>query len=147
MVARLEKLAKGGKLPGFIAKQAPWLFAVDAFGATFDYQLCAKGVSDGTKTRLEFSLVMLRKVPAIIIAAVLVSIWPGIPMTDSMLRSWFVESYGHLPVWVTYAWYLPLTVLPVPWMWVKWHRQSHAAAREHADSQINTIRTAIADAK
>jgi hypothetical protein len=43
-----------------------------------------------------------------------VSIWPGIWLTDSMLRAYF--SWYRIPTW---WWYLPLTVPTSPWaMWV-----------------------------
>ena len=76
--------------------------------------------------------------PAMMGVAMVATVWPGLPMTDSMLRSW-IATYDSWPWWVTYAWYIPLGILPLPWMWIKWHTSSKAAATEHALEQIEAI--------
>ena len=45
--------------------------------------------------------------------------------------------------WNTYLWYIPLTVLPLPWMaWRMWTR-SNRSAREHAAEKIPMLREAM----
>jgi hypothetical protein len=44
---------------------------------------------------------------------------------------------------VTYAWYIPLTVLPLLWMIPRMVRKSRLAAYAHAQEQIETLRTAL----
>ena len=104
----------------------------------FDYELIARANTSAPGTRLSFRLHRLPKTPAIMAAAMIATIWPGLPMTDSMLRSW-VASYDGLPWWATYAWYIPLGVLPLPWMWLRWTAASKTAAAAHAAEQISTI--------
>lgn len=143
-VERLELAAKRGKLPGFERGGPDHLFEVDAYGALFEYGLRARAAKAHTGTSLSFSLVLRKKTPLIIAVVILLSIWPGLPMTDSMLRSWW-PWYDGLPSWVTAAWYLPLTILPLPWMWLSWHRSSRRAAAEQAKVQLETITTVLRD--
>ena len=86
-VDRLEQAAKRGQLPGFSRGGSDHLFEVDAYGAVFEYGLRAKASNVAGRTTLAFSLVLRRKVPAIMAVVFVLSIWPGLPMTDSMLRT------------------------------------------------------------
>ena len=138
ILSRLDAAAKKGKLPGFESKTGGYLFAVDAFGAMFDYQLMATTSTSEGRTRVAFALNRRPKMPAMMGVAMVATVWPGLPMTDSMLRSW-IATYDSWPWWVTYAWYIPLGILPLPWMWIKWHTSSKAAATEHALEQIEAI--------
>ena len=142
---RLEQAAKRGKLPGFERGAAGHLFEVDAYGAIFEYGLRAQASTSKGNTTLAFSLVLRRKIPAIFGVVLLLSIWPGMPMTDSMLRTWSTW-YDSLPSWATQAWYVPLMVLPLPWMWLSWVRSSRRAANEQAKVQLETITTVLRDA-
>ena len=142
---RLEQAAKRGKLPGFERGDAGHLFEVDAYGAIFEYGLRANASTAKGVTTVGFSLVLRRKAPTILGAVLLLSFWPGLPMTDSMLRSWWTW-YDGLPSWTTQAWYLPLMVLPLPWLWPSWVRSSRRAANEQAKVQLETIATVLRDA-
>jgi hypothetical protein len=144
VLSRLEAAAKKGRLPGFDTSRAGVSFCVDAFGAIFDYQLHAVFENEGSSTRIRFQLYRLPKTPALMAGAMAITVWPGLPMTDSMLRSW-LGFYDRLPSWVTYAWYIPLTILPLPWMWWKWHTTSKEAATQHGLEQIAAI-AALVDA-
>ena len=144
-VDRLEQAAKRGQLPGFSRGGSDHLFEVDAYGAVFEYGLRAKASNVAGRTTLAFSLVLRRKVPAIMAVVFVLSIWPGLPMTDSMLRTWSTW-YDGLPSWTTLGWYLPLTIVPLPWMWLSWHRASRLAANKQAKVQLETIGTVLRDA-
>jgi hypothetical protein len=144
VLTRLEAAAKKGRLPGFETSRPGVNFCVDAFGAIFDYQLHAAFTNEGGATRIRFLLHRRRKIPALMAFTMAITVWPGLPMTDSMLRSW-LGIYDRLPSWVTYAWYIPLTVLPLPWVWWKWQKTSLQAAEQHGLEQIAAI-AALVDA-
>jgi hypothetical protein len=137
-IARLAAAAKRGKLPGFIAGASEKSCAVEAYGTVFDHQLTLHLEPAGAGTNITFSLKRLPKKPLIFAVVLLLTIWPGWPMTDSMLRTWW-GWYDTLPSWTTAAWYLPTTVLPIPFMWQRWSRDSHASALKHSEEQITAI--------
>ncbi len=138
VVAALEKLSKQGELPGFERGGGGGLFSVDAQGAPFDRRLVATrgGGSGEGPTRLEWALVTPRRWPIGMAVVLAVSVWPGLPITHSLLVTYFPEWYGGLiSGWFdTWMWYLPLTVLPIPWAWrsvmKKMRASTHAAALE-----------------
>jgi len=123
VLRRLEALSRRGKLPGFEPGRDGALFTTAAFGEPFDHRLEARAEA-GT---LRYSLRMLPKLPAIYAALIAFSIWPGVWLTDSMIRAYF-DSYDF-PTWI---WYMPITVLPLPPMVLRMLRRSRAAASEHA---------------
>lgn len=73
---------------------------------------------------------------AVVFGVILVlTVWPGVWLTDSMIRSYFT-SYDYK----TWMWYLPLTAPFVPWMmWSAW-RRSRASALEEAVRLIERVR-------
>ncbi len=137
IVDRLETLAKRGKLAGFHKGMPPALFEAAAFGQPFDYRLVAHATSAGGGTRLSFALKLPPKVSIVYAIVVVLSIWPGVWLTDSMLRTYF--SWYTLSMWGTCAWYLPITVLPLPWMYKKHFVGSRAAATADAAELIQKI--------
>jgi len=138
IVSILEALAKKGKLPGFEPNGVPGLFRVDAFGMPSDYDLVAEAVGDSAGTQLRFKLVSQRKFHLIMAISIVLTIWPGMWMTDSMLRTWF-RSYDF----ATWIWYVPLMILPLPWLWYSATRKSRIAAAAHAVEQLTTIAGSI----
>ncbi len=135
---RLAALARRGKLPGFRTGKGDWPMACAAFGGPFDSELLMRL----SGRELHFSLRRLRKVPAIFAAVLAVTVWPGVILTDSLLRT-YLEFYRAWPEWVTYAWYMPLTALPIPWMWRKWAKQSRVRALESALEMRGRIESAL----
>lgn len=136
IVSLLEKLAKKGKLPGFESQgiKDGGLFRVDAFGVALDYDLIAHSSTHSEGTELGFHLVSQRKFHIIMAISIVITIWPGMWMTDSMLRTWFT-SYDF----ATWMWYVPLMILPLPWLWYSATQKSKKAAAEHAVEQLATI--------
>jgi hypothetical protein len=132
---KAQQLSKKGKLPGFARAGDGFSFA--GFGEPFDYVVTARSDASG----VVFDAAMHRKMPAIFAIVIVLSIWPGSWLTDSMLRSYFT-GYNVAP-WVTYAWYLPLTVVPLLWMIPRMLRRSREAAYAHAQEQIATLREAL----
>lgn len=143
VVARLDALARRGKLPGFARGRGEDLFEVAAFGHTYDYRLVARGDREESGTRLEFRLVATRRVQVIYAAVIAFTVWPGVWFTDRMIQMWFGGYYGvenEHSMLVTCLWYLPLTVLPVPFFWRKMVRNSRAAAEASAVEMLTRMR-------
>ncbi len=134
ILRRLEVAARRGKLAGFNSRDSSCLFSVAAFGDQFDYRLCASSQPVPGSRRLNFQLRMLLKMPLIMAVVLIITIWPGVWLTDSMLTTYF--AWYTIPTWI---WYIPLTVLPIPWMWKRMHGRSKVAATEHAKEQIAKI--------
>ena len=145
IVTTLDKASRRGRLPGFEPNAPGGLFLVDAWGTPFDHDLIACAEPDGAGTRLQFSLRMRRRMPTIHAVILLLTIWPGVWLTDSMLKIWFNWYYALTQKdffifsgfeWFTYAWYLPLCVVPLPWFWRSIVRRSRRTAHESALEMI-----------
>lgn len=134
---RMDKLSKRGKLAGFARGTPPALFEAAAFGTPFDYRMLATPTSISSGTRLGFSLALPLKLPLIYIVVIILSIWPGVWLTHSMLVTYF--SWYTLSIWGTCAWYLPITILPLPWMYKKQFVGSRLAAAADAVELIAKI--------
>lgn len=132
---RAERLSKRGKLPGY--QPDPGLFSCAAFGAPFDYRL----VAEHTGGRLTFRAERLTKLPAIYAIVLAVTVWPGVVFTDSLLNTWF--GWYPNPWWFTWAWYIPLTLIPIPWIWRSVSRKSKASALGHAYEQLERLAAAM----
>lgn len=135
IASRAARLSRNGKLPGY--EPSPGLFSCAAFGAPFDYRLVATHGPDG----LVFRAHRLAKLPVIYAVVLAVTVWPGVLLTDSLLKSWFAWYPGAW--WVTWSWYIPLTLFPIPWIWRSIARKSRASALVHAHEQIGTIASAV----
>lgn len=140
IVATLDALAARGKLPEFSPAPKPDLFTLPAFGEPFDYTLSARAQPDGpAETTLTFSLQRRWRLPLIMLILIAFTIWPGVWLTDSLIRTYW--STYDFPTW---TWYMPVTVLPLPWMWRRMARKSRDAAQTHAAELRETIRAALA---
>ena len=146
ILARLDALARRGKLAGFETHRAgsPILFQLEAPGAPFDHALEATPAQGSGETRLSLRLRMLPKLPAMFGLLILFTIWPGVWLTHSMLRAYF--SFYTYPEWITWAWYIPFTVLPLPWMLAKVVRRSRESAYASALESVEILKTTL-DAK
>lgn len=142
IMQRLTTASRRGRLAGFQSEKPPGLFSVEAFAAPFEHKLVATAAPTSAGTTLTFRTHVLPKVPAIFIVAIIISIWPGVWMTHSMLVTWF--SWYSPKEWVTWAWYIPLTVVPLPWYLLKSWRTSRAMAHADGLAQIERIRAELA---
>jgi hypothetical protein len=126
---RLDVAARRGRMAGFQREPAPALFSVEAFAAPFEHKLIA--TASGSPTQLTFHTKPLLKMRWIYAAVIILSVWPGIWLTHSMIVSWFPTWYPAAE-WVTWAWYLPLLIIPLLWLipkqWKKCRVESHADA-------------------
>lgn len=154
VVARVRALSKRGKLPGFEAGGHGGLFSCAAHGSVMDKRLIALAdpAGAGAGTRLRWSLRLDRRIPVTLGVLLVVSVWPGLPITDSLLRTWF-DWYARIFApdrsVKTWMWYLPLTVLPAPWVWIALKRKTDvltaAAAREAIEKIARAVESAPPD--
>ncbi len=140
IILRLDALARRGKLADFHpAENGSAAFVLTAYGQPFDYTLTATASADGPRTTISYSLRQQRKAPVITILVIVFTIWPGVWLTDSMLKTYW-DAY-RFPTWI---WYLPLTVLPLPWMWMRMARRSQQSAEVHSAELAEAIRAELA---
>lgn len=130
----VERKAYKGKLAGYARTGVG--FYVDAFGTLYDRTLQAKVSSVSEGSELHFTATLNKKFPALVIVSVLFTIWPGVYFTDSLLSTWFY--WYTLSIWLTAAWYVPLTVLSVPVL-LKHYRKSELASWIHAHEVIDEL--------
>jgi len=134
ILKRLDAAARRGNLAGFKNHASEYLFEVEAYTQPFDHRLLAKAAGADGGTRLSFRPRMFRKAPLIFAISIVFTIWPGLPLTHSMLVTYF--RWYHWSSAITAAWYLPLTVLPLLWWVPRAIRKSRAGAVEAAKEQI-----------
>ena len=151
VLARLDRQSRRGKLPGFVGEHREGLCAVAAFGEPFDRLMIVKTEpeADG-RTRLWWTLKLELKVPSLLAALLGLSVWPGEPLTDSLLKTYF----GFYRSWLdaglaTWMWYLPLSVFGAVWTW-RWaqrkrlettHQSAHELARKIAAAVAGEVVT------
>jgi hypothetical protein len=129
-IARLDRLSKRGKLPGF--EKIPGGgggFTCDIFGAPFDRELVAQVVttsSGGCEINAQSRLRL--KLPLIYAAVLIVTVWPGVWLTDSMLKIYF--SWYTIETW---WWYMPMCLLMIPAVRKQWKTSQAVAAEETAE--------------
>lgn len=138
---RIRTLSRRGKLPNFAVDPGANStgFTVAAFGHPFDHVLRATISPTPSGSTISCSISMALRMPLIMAVVVLLTIWPGVWLTDSMLKTYFTGYDFN-----TWLWYIPLTVLPIPFMWRKWHQQSVRQAVEHANESLVQIRACVA---
>lgn len=137
---RIRTLSRRGKLPNFTTDPTAnaMNFTVAAFGHPFDHVLRATITPASGGSTVTCSVAMAMRVPLIMAVVLVLTIWPGVWLTDSMLKTYFTGYDFN-----TWLWYIPLTVLPIPFMWRKWHQQSVRQAVEHANESIEQIRACV----
>jgi hypothetical protein len=145
IIETLDKAARRGKLAGFrvLGPGEGGLFTVEAWGTPFEGELIAS-VEGGPEardagaanafTRLAFRTRMLPRWPWVFGVVLVLSVWPGVVLTQSVL-SMMVPGWGWL--WrTTWYWYLPLSIVGGVWGWVVAMKRSRvtmaASGREMA---------------
>lgn len=154
VVERVGKRSKAGKLAGYTlitpASADGATVRVLAFGGIYDHELiCAvtpgpggTGGSGGPGgpgggSTIAFDLRVLRKMPIIAAVMIIVTIFPGLPLTHSMLSLYF-DWYTIQTWW----WYMPLVVLMLPMMW-KQYKMARREALQHAQETIGKLRAEL----
>jgi hypothetical protein len=128
-----EALARSGKLPGF-HRLTPTSCSSRIFGQPFDRDLIvdAADAPSGSVVRLRTHL--RRKFPALFILVAIFTIWPGVWLTDSLIQTYFAGASS----WIikTWMWYLPLSIIPLPFAAKSmWRKSQHAAGEHFAEVQ------------
>jgi hypothetical protein len=133
---RLLKLSKRGKLAGYEPSCPNGLAAVAAHGAPFDSKLVLHH-RDG---EVSFELKMIALMPQLFVALLIVTIWPGLPLTEVFLDSfvWYTDFVAKTGI-ETWHWYLPLTVLPAPFAFKGAIKKSKSSAYESAIETIEKL--------
>lgn len=134
--ARLEAAARRGKFAGFRPSERGALFGVHDFGGPFESVLRATPGGPGTTggTTLDFTLSLRTGLAWVYFALLVATVWPGVWLTDSMLRTYFT-GYDFQ----TWMWYIPLTAPFVPWAMRLAIRRSRARGRLAAEPIFDSI--------
>lgn len=140
-----EKLARAGKLPGF-ERDSDTACRARVFGQPFDRELfidAAEGAGTGSIVRLRTQL--RRRVPVAFVVVGVLTVWPGVWLTDSLIQTYFSAAQS----WAikTWMWYLPITILPLPFAARSMWRKSQAQAAEHFAELQERIAQAIGASK
>jgi len=136
VVDRLERRARKGKLPGF-RREGERSCSVLVFAGAYDHRLTLRAETDGT---VRSDLRMLRKLPVIVAGVLVLATWPGLPLTDSMLRIYF-DWYDNAPI-RTWWWYLPMMLLAIPVV-LKQLAKARGEARAEAKKTLIEVAPAI----
>ncbi len=120
-------------------------FSVEAAATPFDYRLVGEFREASEGSLIDLRLVRLRRMPVLFAAVLAVTIWPGVWLTDSMLVTYFgwYSRWTQAMPWFTYAWYLPLTAGPLPWMWRGFVRKSRAEALASGAEMAEAVAQAV----
>lgn len=135
ILAKLETAARRGRLAGY-AKTSASTFVCDAFGEPFESDLLASVASKDDRSVINFRVKLRPRLPLIFGVSSILSIWPGVWLMDSLMLTYFPRFTASVP---TAWWYLPLTVLPLPYFAVTWMRKSKAGAMASAQEMIGKI--------
>lgn len=145
VLGRLGRASRLGRLPGYAPRGAA-AFSVEADALPFVHELVGaieERAGEGSVVRL--SMRRVGRMPLLFAAVIALTIWPGVWLTDSLMATYW-SAYGRwsqeMP-WLTYAWYMPITVLPLPWAWRSMSRKSRAEAAESGRKQVVAIAEAI----
>ncbi|MBY0311544.1 MAG: hypothetical protein K2W85_05710 [Phycisphaerales bacterium] len=146
IVAALEAAARRGKMAGFqrIPGTTPVqgvICTISDFGTPFESVLeTTAAASSGGRggTELSFSLRMQTKLIWVFGIVLVATVWPGVWLTDSMLRTYF-SGYDFR----TWMWYLPLTAPFVPLALLTAIARSKASAQIEALAIIERIRAVV----
>lgn len=136
VLAKAKEASKRGRLPGFEERGDRGLFSVLAFASPLDRRLVVTDHAGDGITLLRFNLVLRPLFPLVFIVVAVTTIWPGVWITESMLESYFPGSWIARYTW---WWYIPLSVLPLPWAGISLWRKSSAEALASAHETIGNI--------
>jgi hypothetical protein len=134
---RLGTASKRGRLPGFERLPAE-LFSLDLFGVPWDRILVGTVTADTTGSTIRFTKRDKRTMPYSWAAALVLSVWPGVVLTDALIPS----SWGWIGTHV-YEWYLPLTIISNIWTWIWAVRKTDATTKASAVEAIAAVATEV----
>lgn len=142
--AALAQAGRRGKLPGFEALGAAG-FKLDCEALPFDYELLGDITAGPEGSKISLRARRLPLMPWIFGVTLILTVWPGVWLTDSLLDVYWTKyaNWGESMPWLTYAWYLPLTALPLPWVWRGLTRKSAAGAADSMTTQTEAVRKTV----
>ena len=143
VVARLDKAARRGDMPGLREGASRRTFRLRIFGELFDRELIGEArpaPSSPSESEIVFRVRLLPLMPTVAIVTLVFVIWPGVWLTDSMLSTYFPGFTRAVPTW---WWYIPVTVIPLPWAIRAAWRKSCATADEEIVRAAERVRTAL----
>lgn len=129
---RLTTASRRGRLAGFERGADGGSFSAALFSEPFDHLLTARLEPSTGGTIIRSQARMLKKNPVIFILVMAFTIWPGVRLTDAMIPG----SWNWIP---TAWWYLPITIIPLPWVWVKLMKKCRAAAGVSAHEVLTKV--------
>lgn len=137
---KLASMSKKGKLPGFDGSSTNGLASVAAHGTPFDSML----IIDHRDGALSFELKLLQQMPTVFIILLIITIWPGLPLTDGFLSSfqWYERFEANTGV-KTWYWYMPLTIFPAPFAIIGSLKKSKHSAQQSALETIEKIQSQL----
>lgn len=138
---RLSQASRRGKLPGFHPGPGEQEFRVRLMGEPFDRELRGRadaGEGAGSAVTLNERVMLLWPVVAGVLCVV--AIWPGVWLTDSMLETYWPWFTARVETW---WWYMPLTVIPLPFALRSMWRKSQKSSDEQREKAIRAIREAL----
>lgn len=143
-VGVMRSMSKRGKLAGFEHKGGGDV-AVAAHGTPFDSELRLLVKDDGVGSTVRGGVVLKPMMPALFALILIVTVYPGLPLTDSFLRifPWYENLMGSSVE--TWMWYVPLTVIPAPFAWRGAIKKSKMSAHAHATETFARICAALGD--
>ncbi|MEM1329957.1 MAG: hypothetical protein AAGG07_05295 [Planctomycetota bacterium] len=128
----LETASKRGRMAGFAkgpGGDGP-AFHTEAYAHPFERRLDAFDDAAGDQVTLRFETHLLKRMPLIWAAVLILTVWPGWPLTHDILSTYSDWYASNIQTW---WWYIPLMILGVPGIWKLWKRsaaQAHASALE-----------------
>jgi hypothetical protein len=131
ILASLDRMSLKGKLPGYEPLGSS-SFKVALFGNPFDGDLIATIEPSSAGSTITFTTKLHAKAPIVLIVSIVLSIWPGVMLTDSLIPG----AWGWWPTW---TWYMPLVILPLPYFLPKMWKKSRAESESHLLEQIERI--------
>lgn len=142
ILARLGTMSKRGNLAGYEpggADGADASFA--AHGAPFEGRVLVRAAD----RRAAFELHMPARAPLIFALVLVLTVWPGLPITDGFMHTfvWYERLMASAPWMDTWVWYLPLTAIPAPFAWRSAVRKSRASSLAHARETVERVAAAL----
>lgn len=134
----LDAAARRGELPGYRAGNGASLFEITDFGTPFESVLKASALEERGVTRIRWELAVQRRLPVVFLIILIATVWPGVWLTDSMIRTYF-SGYDI----ATWKWYLPLTAPFVPWAMWSAIRKSQVSAHGQAAELVEKVRQVV----
>lgn len=109
------------------------------FGTPFESELIVRLSTQSANAEqpslaLTFDRRIKPRVPLIVLVTLIATVWPGVVLTDSLLRTYWT-SYDFR----TWMWYLPLTAPFVPLAMRSALKRSRASAEPAADELIARV--------